>query len=279
MTIPLEAYFDDVQQGLTLNKAASFSKTERETPFPLIAASELTAHPVKIFWLLHNFIEVASINLLFGEPGAAKSLIALEWAFCIAHGLGWRGLVTKKTDVVIVAGEGFSGYARRLKALEIKHGMKSPDNLFVSQRPAQLLDKGSARLVAESVKAACPNPGLVIIDTMHRNADIDENSSQDIGKFINNLDEFLKPLGAAVLIVHHSGHSDKGRSRGSSAIRGALDAEFSATKNDDFITLTCLKSKDFESYRPINFKLKVVELGWFDDDDEPVTSVTSSTYL
>ena len=169
----------------------------------------------------------------------------MEWAFCIALVLEWRGFPTKKADVVIVAGEGFSGYARRLKALEIKYRVKASANLFVSKRPAQLLGRGSARLVAGSVKAACPNPGLVVIDTMHRNADIDENSSQDIGKFINNLDEFLKPLGAAVLIVHHSGHNDKGRSRGSCAIRGALDAEFSVTKNEDFITLSCLKSKDF----------------------------------
>jgi RecA-family ATPase len=44
--------------------------------------------------------------------------------------------------------------------------------------------------------------------------DGDESSSKDIGKFIKNLDLHIKSLGAAILIVHHSGHGDKERSRG-----------------------------------------------------------------
>ncbi|MGZ3814828.1 MAG: AAA family ATPase, partial [Mucilaginibacter sp.] len=131
----------------------------------------------------------------------------------------------------------------------------------------------NAALVANSIKAICPNPGLVIIDTLHRNMDGDENSSKDIGKFINNLDMHLKPLGAAILVVHHSGHGNKDRSRGSSSIRAAMDGEFSANKTDNSITLTCHKAKDFEALNPLQFTLKPTELGWLDSDGEPMTSV------
>lgn len=242
-------------------------------PFPFVPAHELTIKPIAIDWLVENIIERGSLNLLFGEPGAGKSLFALDWAFCMAAGIQWLGYRTQETDVVIVAGEGFSGMARRLKALESKYQMKSPARLFINQRPAQFLDEKNVQWVADTIKAICPNPGLVIVDTLHRNMDGDENSSQDIGRFIANLDDFIKPLGAAVLVVHHSGHGQKDRSRGSSSIRAAMDGEFSASKNDNGITLACHKAKDFEAFKPMLFTLKPIDIGWLNDDGENLTSV------
>ena len=248
-------------------------ETREKLLFPLVSADQLTAKPIKMEWLVENILEQGSLNLLFGEPGSGKSLFALDWAFCMAAGMSWHDCRTKKTDVVIIAGEGFAGMARRLKALECKYQIKAPERLFISQRPAQLLDAVNANWVAESIKAMCPNPGLVVIDTLHRNMDGDENSSQDIGRFIHNVDLYLKPFGAATLIVHHSGHGQKDRSRGSSSIRAAMDGEFSATKSDGGITLTCHKAKDFEVFKPLQFAIKPTELSWLDNDGEPMTSV------
>ncbi len=242
-------------------------------PFPLIPAHQLTAEPVAIDWLLENIIERGSLNLLFGEPGAGKSLFALDWAFCMARGIAWHGYRTKPVDVVVVAGEGYAGMARRLKALESKYQQQAPASLFISQRAANLSDGTNAQWIADTIKVTCSNPGLVIVDTLHRNMDGDENSSQDIGEFLANLQGFFTPLGAAVLVVHHSGHGDKQRSRGSSSIKGAMDGEFSATKNGDVIILACLKAKDFEAFKPLQFSLKPIDLEWCDDDGEPLTSV------
>ncbi|MFA5985071.1 MAG: AAA family ATPase [Methylococcaceae bacterium] len=249
-------------------------KQENKPLFSLIAASKLTAEPVTIDWLLQGIIERRSLNLLFGEPGAGKSLFALDWAFCMAAGIDWHGYPTKQTDVVLIAGEGFTGIARRLKALETKYQMTAPAGLFISKQPAQLADKKNTSWVADSIKETCQNPGLVIVDTLHRNMEEgDENSSQDIGRFIANIDCFFKPLGAAVLVVHHSGHNQKDRSRGSSSIRAAMDGEFSATKDCGSIVLSCHKAKDFEAFTPLQFSLKPVDLDWRDDDGEPLTSV------
>ena len=234
--------------------------------FPLVSASTMTEEPAQIEWLVENFLEQGSLNLLFGEPASGKSLFALEWGFCIAAGLDWNGYRTQQTKVVIIAGEGHSGMQRRLKALEHKYKMSSPESLFISKTPAQLLDEENARFVARSIDALCSNAGLIIIDTLHRNMDGDENSSKDIAVFIKHIDHFLKPLGAAVLVVHHSGHGNKDRSRGSSAIRASMDAEFSAKKAKEVITLTCHKAKDFEEAEPLNFTLKPIELEWLTSD-------------
>ncbi|WAR43883.1 AAA family ATPase [Methylomonas rapida] len=242
-------------------------------PFPFISAAELTAKPISIPWLLEGYIERGSLNLLFGGPGTGKSLLDLDWGFCVAHGIHWNGCPTEQTDVVVIAGEGFAGMARRLKALEVKHGRPAPERLFISQRPGDLIDSNNAQWIADSIMALCPNPGLIIIDTLHRNMTGDENSSADIGQFVANIDNHLKPLGAAVLIVHHSGHGTAQRSRGSSSIRAAMDAEFSATKDGANVVLTCTKAKDFEAFSPQQFTLKTVDLPWPDDDGEPLKSV------
>ncbi|MFI3158568.1 MAG: AAA family ATPase [Methylococcaceae bacterium] len=243
-------------------------------PFPLKSASTMTDELKPPVWLLKGFIEQGTLNLLFGEPGTFKSLFVLDWAFCMAAGLSWCGLRTKQTDVVILCGEGFSGQQRRLRALEIKYGMKAPAGLFISEIPAQMLDAKNVEWIAESIKENCPNVQLIAIDTLHRNMSGDENSSQDIGTFINNIDMYFKPLGAATLVCHHSGHGQKDRSRGSSSIRGSMDGEFSTTKSGGGVALACHKSKDFESLNSMQFKLQVTELdGWLDEDDEPLTSV------
>lgn len=262
--------------GAPLQLKNEVVKTEEKgkSLFPLVSASTMTEKPVQIEWLVENIIEQGSLNLLFGEPASGKSLFALDWAFCMTAGIDWHGYRTKQTDVVIIAGEGLSGMQRRLKALEGKYQMKAPANLFISKGPAQLMDEDNAQLVANSIKAICVNPGLVIIDTLHRNMEGDENSSKEIGKFINNLDMYMKPLGAAVLVVHHSGHGKVNRSRGSSAIRAAMDGEFSAKKDSSgIITLTCHKAKDFEPLDSLKFALKPTELEWLNNDGEPMTSV------
>lgn len=276
MTTTQESIVDSIsrdnvdQLRTTLSRALSVID---QSQFPFVSAVKLTAKPVNSEWLVKGIIEQGSLNLLFGEPASGKSLIGLDFAFCIAAGIDWHDHRTKQTDVVIVAGEGHSGIARRIKALEVKYQINAPKNLVISEKPAQLLDEDNAQLVADSIKAICPNPGLVIIDTLHRNMDGDENSSQDIGRFIHNLDTHIKPLGAAVLVVHHTGHSDKQRSRGSSSIRAAMDGEFSASKKNGGIILSCHKAKDFEAFKPLQFSLKLTHLDWTDDKGKPLTSV------
>jgi hypothetical protein len=101
-----------------------------------------------------------------------------------------------------------------------------------------------------------------VIDTVARNfGDGDENSTEDMGKFIMNLDAYIRvPFGCNVMLVHHSGHN-MDRARGSSALKAALDAEYSVSNEDGLITLTATKMKDAEHPSDIGFRFHYVELG------------------
>jgi very-short-patch-repair endonuclease len=93
------------------------------------------------------------------------------------------------------------------------------------------------------------NVTLIVIDTLHRNFGAgDENSSKDFAQFLNNIDRQLKPCGATILVIHHSGHGDKERGRGSSAIRAAMDFEYKVEKKqaDKKLCFSNTKMKDFK---------------------------------
>jgi len=235
-----------------------------------------------IQWLVRGYVEADSLSLMFGDPGCGKSFAAIDLACCIATGTPWHGNKTTTGAVFYIAGEGQNGLMRRFAAWEQHNCIPLNDApLFVGHRPAQLVSAAAAADVANAVEEIQAEtgqaPAMIVIDTLARNFGGDENSQEDMGAFIANLDAFLRKSGewnATVMIVHHSGHADKSRSRGSSALKGAVDAEYSLTKGEDgIVRMEATKMKDAEHPAPVAFKLESVVLdGLEDDEGEPVTS-------
>lgn len=251
--------------------------------FAFVAVGDrLRAGLKPVQWLVRNYVEADSLALLFGDPGCGKSFAAIDLACCIATGTPWHGNKTTPGAVFYIAGEGQNGLLRRFKAWSQHNGIPLDDApLYVGHRPAQLVDASAAAAVMTAVKQlqaeATQKPALIVVDTLARNFGGDENSQEDMGAFIANLDGFLRKSGewdATVLIVHHSGHADKSRGRGSSALKGAMDAEYSLAKDDaGVVRMEATKMKDAEQPQPVAFKLESVELdGMTDDEGEPVTS-------
>ncbi len=249
--------------------------------FTLIPLNQLLSKPYKSNWLIKGHMEQGSIGMLFGPPASAKSFIAMDIAFCIAAGIDWNGNDTVQGQVVYLAGEGHSGIAKRFKALGIKYGTMTSD-IFFSELPASLMDPDNAQSVFDAIKKVCDSPSLIVIDTLHRNfGSGDENSARDFGIFLNAITQLIHKLGAAVLLVHHSGHSSDDRARGSSSMRAAMDVEYKVTKDKDLVTMTCTKPKEFKEPKPMSFNLVTQILpGCFDDDGKPVESaiLNSTTY-
>lgn len=251
--------------------------------FPFSQACDLLTGPKSARWLVRGWIEAGSVALLFGESTAGKSFQALDWSACIATGKPWNGCAVQAGPVFYIAGEGKGGIGRRLAAWEAHHGTRlAAAPLYVSERGAALMDEAEALAIAQAVRQLSERhgpPALVVVDTLHRNMGAgDENSAEDIAAFLANIDRAIRePLGCAVLLVHHSGHGDKSRSRGSSAIRAALDAEFSLTlESEGLRKLDCTKQKDSEPPAALTLEARPVALAepWVDDETgEPLTSL------
>jgi hypothetical protein len=217
-------------------------------------------------WVIDGLVETETLGLLFGEPGCGKSFLAVDMALCVATGVPFHEKPVKQGAVFYIAGEGFNGLTRRFRAWA-KHKNVDIDGagLFVSQKAAQFLDAASAVAVTEAVRVLAAEhgiPAMIFIDTIARNFGAgDENSTSEMGKFIAAMDALKAEFpGCSVFLVHHTGHSEKQRARGSIALKGALDAEYRLDKSEDTMTLSNTKMKDGEPPAAIAFNLESIDL-------------------
>lgn len=246
-------------------------------PLLFVRAGELVRLPAKVDWLFRDLLEREALALLFGDPGAGKSFAALGMAACAATGTPWHGHRVKSGPVAYIAGEGHAGVARRLKGWEVHHGVSLKDApLFVSRRAVPMLDADAVDALVHELDHLPARPLLVIVDTMARSmGGGEENSAADVGAFVAACDRLRERYGATVLIIHHAGHGDKSRARGSSALRAAVDVEMGlcrAGDNDAVLVLSCSKAKDSEPFPPVYFSLRTVDLPWADDEGHPINS-------
>jgi hypothetical protein len=227
-----------------------------------IANIELTAPQ----YLIEGLIEQQSLSQMFGETGSGKSFLAIDAACSISSGKDFHGRSVVSGPVVYVAGEGRRGVVRRISAWAKAHSVDLTDlSLYVS-RTAIGINNGNnlAKLKAEihDIMEEFGAPALIILDTLARNfGEGDENDTKDMTSFIAEVDSLNDEFHCASLIVHHSGHGEKGRARGSSALKGALDTEYKISKQEDRIKMSCSKMKDDDEPEPMLFYLIPVNMG------------------
>jgi hypothetical protein len=97
-------------------------------------------------------------------------------------------------------------------------------------------------------------PVMVVIDTQARvTTGAEENSSKDMGRFVDSLETLRRSSAATFLIVHHTPRNGDNL-RGSTALEGAADTVLRSVKEGDILTLECKKQKnaaeaaDFQLY-------------------------------
>ena len=266
--MPAESYLDQAAESI-----------ESAGRFRLLRANGLT--PKAPDWLIQDRLEVDTLALLFGDPKTGKSFIAIDHACSVATGLDFHGHRVERSPVIYVAGEGHNGIARRLKAWEIGRAMPLDDApLFVSEKAARMLDQDSVDGVIEAIDEVAVEhgpPKLIVLDTLARNfGPGDESSTQDMNEFVAAADRLRTAHGAAVLIVHHTGHGDKQRARGSIALKGAIDAEFRVDSDEPgLVRMECTAMKDAKAAEPLAFTLREVGLGFEDSNGVEVTSAVA----
>jgi len=267
-------------EAAAIDAFAVEKSSDISTGFQFFDVSELIADIKPIDWLVKRFFETDSLALIYGAPGGGKSFFAVDIACSIATGTPWMSNDVKQGQVFYIAGEGHNGLARRFKAWETARGVTiEAGRIFKSGGAMQALDEESVKevsdMIADQVQVSGEMPGGIVIDTLARNfGSGDENSTEDMSKFIQHVDKWLRQrFKCCVIIVHHSGHNME-RARGSSALKAAVDAEYEISKDDSGnVKIRTTKMKDAELPGDLILRLKGVELpGLFDEDGEPVTS-------
>ena len=226
-------------------------------------------------WLLRRILESGTLALIFGDPGCGKTFLALDWAARIATGTPWRGYPVKPAPVVYLAGESPQRLGRRLLAWQqLNRVSLAGAPLCIGHAVAISEPKEVARLL-RAIDSLPEPPALIVLDNLARCFGAgDENSTQDMTRFIAGCDAIRRHCGASVLIVHYSGHGDKTRDCGAMTLKAALDAEYRLEQTGGGnLLLTATKMRDAEVPAPLGLRLEPVELpGMVDNFGNPVTS-------
>lgn len=254
-----------VQSAMTLPQVLPQMPLSR---LSFVAANALVATPPTRNWLIEGIVPGNALGGMIAPPEWFKSAIATDMTVSITTAQPWHGFKVKAGPVLILAGEGHEGYGRRLKAIAEHRGINlTGAPLYVSRSGISLLNAEDLVLLKMKFEKVFNlrgmYPKLLVIDTLARNFGAgDENSAADMGKFIDNLDSLRRKYGCTVIVVHHTGHANANRARGSSSFRAALDFEISIERKGDQAVVKCSKSKDAEKFAPIAFQKKAVKLRW-----------------
>lgn len=239
--------------------------------FQLIPVCDLK--PKAPVWLVHKIMEDDSFGLMFGDSEGGKTFLAVDLGLCVATGTPFHGKqIAKSGPVVYILGEGKNGFSRRCQAWGIHNGVDYHDApFFVSTIPAAFLYAESVEQVATAI--AKVKPVLIIVDTLARNyGPGDENSTADMNKFISALDYIRRPYNATMLVVHHTGHGEKERSRGAYTLKCGLDFEYMIARDPSgIVVLESKKMKDAEKPEPMAFETHVIKM--IDDEQQHMSSL------
>jgi RecA-family ATPase len=217
-------------------------------------------------WLINDVLEQESLVSVFGAAKSGKSFVAIAMAAAIASGKEFFGHgVKKKASVLYVAGEGLRGIRSRCSVLDDRESLADAP-FYISNRTVRINDEADfTSLIAEieMIVATHGELNLLVLDTFQRVFSGNENSSEDVGAFISKLDRLIADYKCCVLIVHHTGHANGDRARGSSVIPASLDNEFKVVKNanspDDEMHLTFEQTLNKDSLHSTKIAFKLVD--------------------
>lgn len=201
-------------------------------------ADEVLAQVDNPDWLIKDVVEKESLMCIFGAPKSGKSFIAIDMAASIAAGRSFHGNKAYEKPVMYVCGEGQRGVKRRLKALDQDAYKLTGIPLYLSDKALRINDPDDFAALEEEIedlKAEVGDIGMIVIDTFQRNFVGNENSAEDVGNFINRLDMLISKYKCCVCLVHHTGHGNASRGRGSSVMGASLDYEFKVERDDQHI--------------------------------------------
>ena len=225
--------------------------------------------------VIQGAFAVGEFSTVSGLPGSGKSVIITDAACHVAAGLEWHGRKVRQGLVVYVAAERKRLTERRMSAFRKRHQVSDVPLLVIGGRIDLTGGLADARALAARIVQAEHDSGeqclWIIIDTLTRTFGAgDQNTSKDMGKFVQSCDELARLVGAHVTVIHHTAWSGE-RGKGAIDLDGAVDASFIVKKARSTYSLECNGTNDGEAGTILNFMMESVQLS-VDANGDPVTA-------
>jgi hypothetical protein len=221
----------------------------------------------KIDWLVEGMIKQQSLVMFGGMPSGGKTYLAVELMLSVASGKPFLGQYqVKQGHAVFIACEGRDSVLRRVGAWNhMKNGGVDVDSAYISSREMVVTAPETADISIEQYVNALEggdiHPKVIFIDTMNYSlGSSKENDANDMTNYFRRITNgLINRFGCVVVLLHHTS-KDGVDIRGSSTIRGALDALFLVSRDTAGIfTVKNDKHKDRDKLEPFYLEGRSVE--------------------
>ncbi|MFK4048072.1 AAA family ATPase [Roseomonas mucosa] len=219
-------------------------------------------------YLVKGIIGAGDFVVVFGQPGAGKSLLAPLLAHSIATGAELFGRRVRPGRVLYIAAEAGRDMEARFCAMRERYGDAA--DLYLVGEDVDLQDPNSGDLEALRNTVRELQPVLVVMDTLAAAfPGMDDNSSAEMSAAVGKLREIVEPARAALMLVHHEAKGGSATPRGSGVLNGTADCnmrvegEHSAPR-----TVTVSKCRAGPSGATLSFAIEVMDLGLDPDGDQ-----------
>ena len=242
----------------------------------LVPADSFSEQPAPLRWQVKHWLQSQALIMVHGPSGGGKTFLVLDMVLSVASKGAvpdWFGNKVRHGTVVYLAGEGHHGLRGRVAAWKQHKGVGGLD-MWLSRHGLDLNTPQGYQKTVDAIRALPNPPEIIVVDTLHRFLDGDENSAADAKSMLDACGAMIHEFDCSVILVHHTGVNAEAqhRARGSSAWRGALDIEISVVPGDT-IEIVQRKSKDAEEAEPVFAELQSVPIrGWLDEDGDQVSS-------
>lgn len=230
-----------------LKQAPFFFKhnVESETAPPFKSLDTLMAELPPVEFLIksgrNGIIQDRALTVVAGPSNAGKSAVLLDMLCTMAaeqtpedgkFGV-WMNAMTKRRNILYVAGEGIAGVVNRVAAWEVTHNrsvrqhMSFTDEAFPFNAPETAWQDLANRIINGGYQ-------VIVFDTMATMmTGLEENSNDDMGRVMSWLHRLVDRTRAAVILVHHTGKSAENMTpRGASALTAAISSQLLVQKRE-----------------------------------------------
>jgi hypothetical protein len=217
-------------------------------------------------WALRNLIQADGLTMVHGSPASGKSLMAMDWAYTLAHPrlTEWAGQPKNRNyRPMYIFTEGLSGLQTRSIAWRMEKGMETPsgEHGVVWVRDSVRLNRTddpkepwSSQVTALFQMYNDYERDILFVDTLANTFGGNENSQQDANNYLAALRMFQQ--GGPVVIIHHNTKEGK-EFRGSTVFEGAVDTKVAVElRGHDIVHLWITKQKDGDPNFGMDLKIK-----------------------
>ena len=197
------------------------------TPLACVRACELAIKPIEQSWLIEGLWGEECVGFISGHPKCNKSWLSLDMAISVASGTPCLGrfAVARPGPVLVYAAEDHLDTVRtRLAGLCAGRDLGWDDlAVHVITEPVIRLDRTEdqerLRRLLDRVR-----PRALFLDPLVRvYGDVDENSAQEVSRFLSYLRALQREYRMAVVLVHHARKAQAGAHQTGQALRGSGD--------------------------------------------------------